>query len=316
MGLRVSATAPGRCGIIGNPTDIYGGRVVSCSVPARAKCTLTLGEGSALPDDLRLWDAATARFPLDQDVQVAWSSTVPRSSGVAGSTALLAATLACVLRIRGEEPDLETPGGLASFAELVRDIERNEAGIMCGYQDAYMVVHGGLQFLNFAGKHPVQPGPHGHLTPLDAPLPFLLITTGVERLSGSVHGPMAERWMQGEPLVVESMNAMTHLADEGLAAILQHDWKSLAKAMDENHRLIAALGGSGEPIDHLIERCKHHGALSAKLAGAGLGGTVIALTEDPKALQAELEAEGYTRFMEPIIAPGVTYENPEAGSPG
>ena len=307
MGLNITATAPGRCGIVGNPTDIYGGRVVSCSVPARAECRLTLGEEQQLPDDLRLWNAAVARFPIEGPVKVEWSSNIPRSSGVAGSTALLAATMVCVLRAIGNEPDLASANGLATFAELVRDVERNEADIMCGYQDAYMVVHGGLQFLNFAGKHPVNPGPPGHLTAIDAPLPFLLITTGVERLSGSVHGPMSQRWIDGEPLVVESMLAITHLADVGLAAIQMRDWSALAEAMDENHRLIAALGGSGEPIDHLIARCKHHGALSAKLAGAGLGGTVIALTEDAESLESALRTEGYTRFMRPIIAPGVAY---------
>ncbi len=307
MGLTVTATAPGRCGIIGNPTDIYGGRVISCSVPARAQCRLTMGCDQVLPEDLRLWDAAIARFPIGKPVKVDWSTAIPRSSGVSGSTALLAATLACVLRVTGNEPDLASPDGLATFAELVRDVERNEAGIMCGYQDAYMAVHGGLQFLNFAGKHPVNPGPHGHLTPIDAPLPFLLITTGVERLSGSVHGPMSKRWIDGEALVIESMDAITKLADVGLAAIEKRDWTALGEAMGENHRLIAALGGSGDPIDHLISRCKQHGALGAKLAGAGLGGTVIALTEDADALEASLREEGYMRFMRPIVAPGVAF---------
>ena len=307
MGLTVTATAPGRCGIIGNPTDIYGGRVISCSVPARAQCRLTLSHEPQLPSDLRLWNAAISRFPLEESVKVDWSTAIPRSSGVSGSTALLAATMACVLRLTGNEPDLVTSEGLATFAELVRDVERNEAGIMCGYQDAYMTVFGGLQFLNFEGKHPVNPGPHGHLTPIEAPLPFLLITTGVERLSGSVHGPMSQRWVEGEALVVESMLAITKLADVGLAAIEKRDWKALGEAMDENHRLIAALGGSGDPIDHLMSRCKQHGALGAKLAGAGLGGTVIALTEDADALEASLREEGYMRFMRPIIAPGVAF---------
>jgi len=293
--------------LVGNPTDIYGGRVISCSVPARAVCRLTLGEEMNLPEDLRLWNAAVARFPIEGPVAVEWSSTIPRSSGVAGSTALLAATMACVLRAVGKEPDLQTSEGLATFAELVRDVERNEADIMCGYQDAYMVVHGGLQLLNFAGKHPVNPGPHGRLTPLESPLPFLLITTGVERLSGSVHGPMSQRWVDGEALVRDSMLRIAELADIGLTAFSRQDWAALAEAMDENHRLIAALGGSGEPIDHLISRCKSHGALSAKLAGAGLGGTVIALTLDPEGLESALREDGYTRFMRPTISSGVEY---------
>lgn len=308
MGLSVSASAPGRAGIIGNPTDIYGGRVLSCSVPARATCKLTLGEGVSLPEDLRLWNAAQARYPLGQPVRVEWSTQIPRSAGISGSTALLAATMACVLRLTGHDPDLTSLEGKSAFAELVRDIERNDAGIVCGFQDAYMIAHGGLQFMNFAGKHPVTHGPPGTLTAIDSPLPFLLITTGVERLSGSVHGPMAQRWLDGEELVVDSMIRIAELADEGLAAILERDWTALGRAMDENHELIAALGGSGEPIDLLVARCKANGAISAKLAGAGLGGTVIALAENPNELKAGLGKDGYTRFMRPVMTPGVRYE--------
>ncbi len=308
MGLTVTASAPGRCGIVGNPTDIYGGRVLSCSVPARATCRLTLGEDEFLPEDLRLWNTAIARYPIEGPVRVEWSTQIPRSSGISGSTALLAATLACVLRVTGNDPDFDSSEGLIAFAELVRDIERHEADIVCGYQDAYMIVHGGLNFMDFAGKHPVNPGPAGTLRSIQSELPFLLVTTGVERLSGSVHGPMAQRWMNGEELVVDSIAAITELADIGLDAFLKSDWVALGKAMDENHRLIAQLGGSGDAIDLLISRCKAHGAISAKLAGAGMGGTVIALTEDADALEASLRGDGYSRFMRPIIGPGVAYE--------
>jgi len=37
----VKTLAPGRAGIIGNPTDMYGGSVVSCSISERAYCRLS-----------------------------------------------------------------------------------------------------------------------------------------------------------------------------------------------------------------------------------------------------------------------------------
>lgn len=48
--------------------------------------------------------------------------------------------------------------------------------------------------------------------------------------------------------------------------------------------------------------------MSAKLAGAGLGGTVIALTEDPDALERHLRAEGYSLFFRPTPDSGVRVE--------
>lgn len=303
IGKSVSASAPGRCGIVGNPSDIYGGFVVSCSVPLRNTCTITLTEEEELPEDITLWRAATARFPIPA-CQVEWNCEVPRSSGLAGSTALLAATLACVLSVRGEgiEPNAE-------FAELVRDIELNDAGIVCGYQDAYMAVHGGLQAMDFAGKHPIEGGPPGVLKTLDAELPFLLITTGVERLSGSVHGPMRERWLNGDPEVVQGMKKIAELGRIGANALTSHDWPILGKAMDENHKIVASLGGSGDQIDDLIGKCKRGGAISAKLAGAGMGGTVIALTEEPQQLEYTLREAGYSRFLKPQVVEGLRFES-------
>jgi len=308
MGLSVTYSAPGRCGIIGNPSDIYGGKVLSCSLPARAVCRVSEADADDLPTDLTLWNAAIARFPLGFPVKVEWSSDVPRSSGLAGSTALLAATLACVLDLRGEAPDLSSAEGLASYAELVRDVERHEANVMCGYQDAYMVVHGGLQLMDFAGKHPVKPGPPARMQSLTAPLPFLLITTGVERLSGSVHGPMSERWMGGETLVIDVIAEIQSLTESTTAALIAGDLEALAASMKRNQALITELGGSGEAIDRLIDRCSSHGALATKLAGAGMGGTVISLTTDPDALRENLLADGYTRFIRPEIASGVRRE--------
>jgi galactokinase/mevalonate kinase-like predicted kinase len=296
----ISASAPGRCGIIGNPSDIYGGRVLSCSIPSRAYCTIEAADRWELPEDPTLWNAATARLPIEESVRVSWRSDVPRSSGLAGSTALLTATVLCLLAWRGERL---TP---VELAELVRDIERKEANIVCGYQDAYMASLGGLQYMDFAGKHPIDAGPPGQATSLQASLPFLLVTTGVERLSGSVHGPIAERWLAGDPLVRSSIERIKDLAETGSQALLRNDLAGLGVAMNENQRLIAALGGSGEAIDQLVRDAIGCGSWAAKLAGAGMGGTVICLTPDPDDLQDRLAEKGYRWFLKPEISPGAT----------
>ncbi len=297
------ASAPGRCGIVGNPSDLYGGKVLSCSLGARATCRLTVGEDESLPEDRTLWDAAFARFPVEGPCRVEWTTDIPRSSGLSGSTALLAATVACLKMARGETvtPDVE-------LAMTIRDIEREK--VVCGYQDALMITLGGLRLMDFAGKGPVEPGPLPTSRTIEAPLPFLLVTTGVERLSGSVHGPMVERWLKGEKRVVDTMNSVSELAEIGAKALVEGDLKGLGTVMDLNQRFVAALGGSGEAIDALIARCKARGALGAKLAGAGMGGTVIALAQNLDNLEYGLRADGYTRFLRPMVAPGLTVEGP------
>lgn len=302
--MRVAYSAPGRCGIIGNPSDIYGGKVLSCSLPLRNYCEIRSDVPREVPDGA-LWAAIEKRLPemATANVAVRLRSEVPRSSGLAGSTAMLAAMVACVRDFLGL-PQLET----RELAELVRDIERNDAGVMCGYQDAYMATLGGLQLMDFAGKHPVNPGPLAQMSAVDAPLPFLLVTTGVERLSGSVHGPMSERWLAGEEKVVQGIERISALTEPALTALISGDHARLAAAMQENQAIIADLGGSGPQIDALIKTCLSLGARAAKLAGAGMGGTVIVLTEDPTVLKGRLQERGLTQFTSPLISPGIQPE--------
>ncbi|MFW5696994.1 MAG: mevalonate kinase [Fimbriimonadaceae bacterium] len=305
----VAASAPGRCGIIGNPSDIYGGVLVSSSLPARAFCRLTKGN-SKPPEERTLWDAVLARYPIDE-VTVEWSSRIPRSGGLAGSTALLAATLLCVRTLLGKAPDLSEAKGKYEFDEEVRDIEYREAGVVCGYQDAYMAVFGGVNRLDFASKHPaVQGGLPGELTPIEVEeLPFVLVNTGSQRDSGKVHSTVRERWLTGELRVVEAMNRLGELGSAGSLALAQSRWEDLARLMNENHQIAKELELSGDVVDNLVETCRKNGALAAKLAGAGHGGTVIALVEDKEEFSRRLESAGFPERLEPKIESGVSLES-------
>ena len=299
--MKVTYSAPGRAGIIGNPSDMYGGCVISCSTPVRNRCTLETSDEWSLPEDTRLWDAAVKRLPVEGKFKVTWETDVPRSSGLSGSTALLSATVACILTARGED----LPEDMREFAELVRDIELREAGIVCGYQDAYMCVLGGLSFLDFHGKHPIDSGPLGTLLPVELPGQFLLVTTGVERLSGSVHGPIRDRWLSGDEKVREHMKELANLAR---AINIDRNIDLLAEAMTRNFQIIQELGGSGEDIDRLVQICIENGAKAAKLAGAGMGGTVVALCDEPAELQQRLTKIGYTKFLQPVPTAGLLRE--------
>ena len=294
--MKTSYSAPGRAGILGNPSDIYGGSVISCSIPARNTCTIEESDTWDLPEDTTLWDAAIKRFPTDKKFKVTWDTQVPRSSGLAGSTALLAATLACLTEVHEDK---------RNFAELVRDIELNEAGIVCGYQDAYMVVLGGMKFLSFDGKHPIDSGPLGRAKDITMPGKFLLITTGVERLSGSVHGPMRDRWLAGDKDVIHAIEEIIDMTETAKAGVSIND---LGHYMTRNFQIVQELGGSGEAIDLLVQKCMESGAVAAKLAGAGMGGTVIALTDDPEDLQQRLTEIGYTKFLRPVADEGLRKE--------
>jgi len=92
---------------------------------------------------------------------------------------------------------------------------------------------------------------------------------------------------------------------------LEGDWGLLARLMNENHRIQQRLGASGEENDRFIEVALSEGALAAKLAGAGGGGTILALLDpddDPDRLGAALRKYGATEVLIPKPSPGVRIE--------
>ena len=328
----IVASAPGRCGVIGNPTDMYGGCVISCTTQERATCRLT-PDTQALTlanederatlrtrDDLRLrgdkLDIARAALtffeiaPAEARFALTLATDIPMRAGLAGSTALLGAIVGAL------DAHLQHNRNRYALAETTRKIEARVMGVVCGFQDQHMAVFGGLNFMDFAGKQELQQRddePLATIEPLSLWLkeelvlpPLLLAHTGVQHHSGTVHKSPRERWLAGDALVRDSYRQIAELARRGKRALASQDWTTLGALMNENHRLVADLGGSGPDNDRLIEAARKAGAYGAKLAGAGGGGTILALTNDPDRVGAALMAAGAERLLVPRPQPGLT----------
>jgi galactokinase/mevalonate kinase-like predicted kinase len=329
----IQASAPGRCGLVGNPTDMYGGSVLSLSTRERASSTLSLeadavtitvsGQTQALrsADDLALRSgdylnvARAALSALEVDPATAApfhlsaTTEIPMQAGLAGSTAILASLTGCLLTHLGLRlSPYET-------AELVRKIEYDVLGIVCGFQDTYMTTFGGLNFMDFSGKNSAETmeisTPFATIEPL-APyvqdLPFVLAHTGVKHHSGSVHTSPRERWLAGDRAVVDGYAEIVRLARTAKRALLAGDFELLASLMNRNHAIVRDLGGSGDANEAMIAAALNGGALGAKLAGAGGGGTILALTLDPDRTIASLRAAGAEAILLPAPQPGLTVE--------
>ncbi|HHX42576.1 MAG TPA: hypothetical protein GX714_01120 [Chloroflexi bacterium] len=328
----IRCSAPGRCAIIGNPTDMYGGSVISCSLPFRARVVVAPCEELALEaagssvtiscrDELALngdvFDVARAVLDYFRDdslcCRIAYTTDVPVRAGVAGSTALTVAILYGLLAYRGLDYHLYR------VAELARYIELNHLRIVCGYQDAYMCTFGGLNYMDFRGKEFYREATeelYATVERLDAYvpyLPFVLVHTGVAHSSDAVHKPLRERWLEGDPEVRAAYEDIGLLAREGKKALLAADWPRLGRLMNENHAIQRDLGGSGEANEELIDIALNHGALGAKLAGAGGGGTIIALHPDPTEMIAAMRAAGHEMIFCPQPTVGVCLD--EAAAP-
>jgi galactokinase/mevalonate kinase-like predicted kinase len=306
---------------------MYGGCVISTSLSERAYAQIAPSDGLRLDssgvrgeikskDDLQpagdyldivkavltyFWEELPHR-----NFELSCRTDVPPKSGLAGSTALCSALTGAVLRLIGRE--------LAPHwvAEECRVIERDVMGVQCGFQDQYMTVFGGRNYIDARGKEKLQGVASGEPLATVEPLqslspdpPFLLASTGIERNSGAVHTPIRQRWEEGDPAVLDGYKRVTELGWRGKLALLKGDWATLGSYMNENHEIQRGLGGSHPACDHLVQAARESGAHGAKLAGAGAGGTIIALCADMETTEAALREAGAFRILYPKPGPGL-----------
>jgi galactokinase/mevalonate kinase-like predicted kinase len=328
----IVATAPGRCGILGNPSDMYGGSVLSCSLTERARCELTDADGLILEADngdtqqinsradlsprgdrLDLARAVLVGMQIDPSVhrfRLKTSTEIPMQAGLAGSTALFAAVYGAVAKKLGLAQNRY------AIAEAIRRIEYDVLGVVCGFQDQHMAVFGGLNYMDFRdkGSHlAFDAQPLATIEPLteliSPPMPLILANTGVAHHSGSAHKPVRQRWLEGDPEVREAYDVtVPKFARAGKRALLSGDWEEIARLMNANQEVQFRLGASGEACDRLVSVARSNGALGAKLAGAGQGGTILALTFEPEKTIAALRAAGATKILIPSPSAGLTVE--------
>ena len=329
----IRASAPGRCGLLGTPTDMYGGTVISCSTAERARCFLVpdtdeltvsvsgQSEVFGSVDDLTLKPgdylnvarAALSALNVDPATAAPFHLTaetdIPMQAGLAGSTAILATIVGCLVVHLGLRLNpYET-------AETVRRIEYEVLGIVCGFQDHYMTVFGALNYMDFRDKHSAQvqndTTPFATIEPMTAFVgapPLVLAHTGVRHHSGSVHTSPRERWLRGDRDVIDGYLEIGSLARLGKRALLAGDWGTFAELITRNHAIVRDLGGSGEANERLIAAALAGGASAAKLAGAGGGGTILALTHDPARTIPALTEAGAEAILIPAPYPGLTVE--------
>jgi galactokinase len=231
-------------------------------------------------------------------IRIATWSEVPRQSGLGGSTLFVLLTLAGLRAFYELDPHLHNDYVLA---ELTQRVEACELGITCGYADRYAPLFGGLAYLDYRGKLHQQPlhaepyATYERLDPWVNNLPWVAISSGIPHDSGDVHGQMRPRYLQehdawvamgGEaPAMVRFMRGAYETAWRGKIALLCRDWEAFGALMNENHHRVNEMmrycgftEGAGWANNLLIETALAHGALGAKLTGAGGGGSVFALT--------------------------------------
>jgi glucuronokinase len=214
----------------------------------------------------------------ERNFSLRYESNIPRQVGMAGSSAIIAATLRALMRFYNVEIPLEIQ------PNLVLNVEREELGIAGGLQDRVCQCYETLVFMNF-DRSLIEGRGYGEYIPLDlALLPplFMAYDVTLSEPSGIVHSNIRQRWEAGEPKVRQAMLDLASYAEQGRAAILAGDHARLNELIDMNFEVRRGILDLDPRHVAMIELARSLGA-SAHYAGSG--GSIVGAYRDPETFQ-------------------------------
>lgn len=319
---QIAHSAPARVGLLGNPSDGYGGRTLGLAVEA-FRATVTLIPTGSDPerrgitivpsvDDATRWNssadladridrfgygtgpqvmAAAVRTMIDvvrglnengqtvllpEDFELRYETTIPRQVGLAGSSALVVATMRCLI----EHIGLEIPD--AVLASLALHVETDQLGITAGLQDRVVQTHGGLVAMDFGAMavDPLFGVAHGDYEVLDGsllPPLFCAYLPASAEPSGAYHSTLRARFDAGDALVRSTLHELAALVVEGRAALRWNNPARFAELVGHNMDLRRRLGPLPEKQLALVDAVNE---LDAPATFAGSGGAVVGVAVD------------------------------------
>ena len=315
--LIINKRAYARAGFLGNPSDGYNGKTISIIV-RNFWAEAVLYEWDSVDIVLTEEDRAhfSSIYDLAKDVKlhgyyggirlikatiksfveycqltgiklhnrnfsIRYKTNIPRQVGLAGSSALILATLRCLMEFYKIDIPLEVQ------PSLVLSIEKNELGISAGLQDRVIQVYEGLVYMDFdkSREHLF-----GNLKtykyeslPLNLlPQIYLAYNNCLSEPTEVFHNDIAGRFNRGEEKVVNAMKHFARLAELGREAFLKGDVKRLGELIDENFDTRRSIFELATWQVQMVEVARQCGA-SAKFAGSG--GTIIGLYRDEEMYQ-------------------------------
>lgn len=309
--MSMEAQALPRIGLIGNPSDGYGGKVIAFTfLDFRARVELEQAPRLLLrsPSGLELEaaDLASLLASLDREPRpsegiellLAASRRFFEHCRVAGlgPASLPAASPRLLFRMRFES-DIPRQVGFAgssaivvaalrvlaghfevnldpdTLARLALEAETQELGITAGPQDRVIQAHEGLLFMDFGAAPGNRRLAIDRLPPL-----FIAWSSAPGNPSGDAHATIRRRFEAGDPEIRAAIARFPALADQAVACLESGDFDALRRLLDQSFDTRASIWPLGDADHALVKLGREHGA-AVKLAGSG-GGVVGVLRSE------------------------------------
>ncbi len=327
----VEARAPTRIDLAGGTVDLWPlylfhpeAVTVNAAIDLRVRVQVTPAKGSAIrltdlnarrtvewktPDGMSghpryaLFSQALRYFSVAQGLRIEFRSDAPRGAGLAGSSALLVAFCAALMRSGGQAIRRDR------FLALVRDIETCLIKVPAGMQDYYPALWGGVQALWWRPGNVLRQPLPGLARALEERL--LLVYTGTSRHSGTNNWEVFKRHLDGDRSVHRLFDRIVDAGRKMVEALRRRDFRRAGREMAAEAAARKRLfPGIVTPEIHALERALGPlGAIGTKVCGAGGGGCVVVYL-DPEAMgraRAKIREMGFRDLPFKIVEKGLSF---------
>jgi glucuronokinase len=235
-----------------------------------------------------------------QNFSVRYQTSIPQQVGLAGSSAIITATLYALMEFYGIDMPLPVQPTFVLAVE-------GALGIAGGLQDRVIQCYEGMVYMDFAPekKKIVSGLAYYDYEPMDPtllPPIYVAYHATLGEPTEVFHNDIRSRYNRGDPHIVQAMKDFAQLAQDGRQAILDRDATRLSQLIDQNFDLRNSIFTLAPWQIEMVQVARSCGA-SAKFAGSG--GAIIGVYRDEamfQALTSRLEAIG-SRVIKPQIVP-------------
>ena len=224
------------------------------------------------------------------DWSITLRSTIPVASGLGSGAAAATAIVKAMAAAAGR------PLAPADVSALVFESETLFHGQASGIDNTVIAYEQPVWFVRGQPPQPFR---------IARAFTIVIGDTGIASPTRLAVGDVRAGW-QAEPARFEALfDGVASIVLSARRAIEGGDVAALGPLMDENHRLLQAIGVSSPELDALCQAARDAGAAGAKLSGGGRGGNMIALAPAGRAetIASALLAAGAVRTIVTDVAP-------------
>jgi len=305
--VKVSYSAPGKVILFGEHAVVYGEPAIAVAVDKRTTCKITRSKNettvNGYPINMKHHSYILKSMDyvdIEEPLEIVTESEIPSGAGMGSSAAVTVATLAS---LHGISDDIVENRIAREAFNVEWDVQGSASPI-----DTSTSTHGNAvmlsktkekDFLWSISKEQNEWNIHHRNIP---DMQMVIGDTGVHAKTG----PLVEkvrRFYMNNNFAKQIIREIGELVIEGSKALADEDLEKVGKLMNRNHELLTILGVSHPKLERLVKGARRY-SYGAKLTGAGGGGSMVAVTDEPKKVADIIERRDGTAYIIDVTEEG------------